>query len=498
MATQFPPGPGNRPPLDDLSALRDGPHAFLLQVARTYGPLVRYPVGPLAVYFICAPDGVKHVLQDNHRNYCKDTFQYNLLSTITGQGLLTSDGDFWLRQRRLAQPAFHRTRVAAFAPMMAAAAEGMLARWDEHAARGEPLDVAAEMMHVALQIVGKAMFSAEIGDQADELATATLTVLDHIVGRARTFGVVPEWLPTRGNRAHRRAMRVLDRAVYGTIDARRGQPSTGLGSLSTVSRPPAQDARFPKDGTAKHPERSPIGSFDGTQSKDAEDAQALDDLLAMLMAATDESTGERMSDQHLRDESMTMLIAGHETVASALAWTWQLLAEHPEAEARLHAELTDVLGGRGATMADLPKLRYTEWVFQEALRLYPPAWIITRKALADDTVCGYHVPAGALVVCSPYVTHRLADVWDEPDAFRPERFAPEAAAGRHRFAYYPFGGGPRLCIGNYFAQVEASLIIAAVAQRYRLRPVEGHPVVVEPSVTLRPKHGLMMRLERRA
>ncbi len=459
MATQFPPGPGNRPPLDDLSALRDGPHAFLLQVARTYGPLVRYPVGPLAVYFICAPDGVKHVLQDNHRNYCKDTFQYNLLSTITGQGLLTSDGDFWLRQRRLAQPAFHRTRVAAFAPMMAAAAEGMLARWDEHAARGEPLDVAAEMMHVALQIVGKAMFSAEIGDQADELATATLTVLDHIVGRARTFGVVPEWLPTRGNRAHRRAMRVLDRAVYGTIDARRTSPPAPL--LSEQER--------------------------GAQ-----------DLLAMLMAATDEPTGERMSDQHLRDESMTMLIAGHETVASALAWTWQLLAEHPEAEARLHAELEEVLGGRAATMADLPRLRYTEWVFQEALRLYPPAWIITRKALADDTVCGYHVPAGALVVCSPYVTHRLAEVWDEPDAFRPERFAPEAAAGRHRFAYYPFGGGPRLCIGNYFAQVAASLIIAAVAQRYRLRPVEGHPVVVEPGVTLRPKHGLMMRPETRA
>ena len=146
-----------------------------------------------------------------------------------------------------------------------------------------------------------------------------------------------------------------------------------------------------------------------------------------------------------------------------------------------------MLGGRGATMADLPKLRYTEWVFQEALRLYPPAWIITRKALADDTVCGYHVPAGALVVCSPYVTHRLVEVWDEPDVFRPERFSLEASAGRHRFAYYPFGGGPRLCIGNYFAQVEASLIIAAVAQRYRLRPVEGHPVVVEPGVTLRPR-----------
>ena len=209
--TPIPPGPGGRPPLSDLRALRDGPHAFLLQVARSYGPVVRYPVGPLAVYLVTGPEGVKQVLQDNHRNYCKDTFQYNLLSTITGKGLLTSDGDFWLRQRRLAQPAFHKQRVASFAPMIVEAAEKMLGRWDGHAVRGETIDVAAEMMHVALQIVGKAMFSAEIGDQADELATATLTVLDHIVRRARTFGVVPEWLPTSGNRKHKRAMRLLDR-----------------------------------------------------------------------------------------------------------------------------------------------------------------------------------------------------------------------------------------------------------------------------------------------
>ncbi len=179
-----------------------------------------------------------------------------------------------------------------------------------------------------------------------------------------------------------------------------------------------------------------------------------------------------------------------------LAWTWQLLAEHPEAEARLHAELADVLGGRGPRWPTCRSCVIPSGCFRKRCGFTRPR-IITRKALADDTVCGYHVPAGALVVCSPYVTHRLADVWDEPDAFQPERFGPEASAGRHRFAYYPFGGGPRLCIGNYFAQVEASLIIAAVAQRYRLRPVEGHPVVVEPGVTLRPKHGLMMRLEDR-
>lgn len=480
------PGPGDRPPLDELSTLRDGPHAFLLRIAQQYGPILRYPVGPpigpgFAFYLVCDPDGVKHVLQDNYKNYNKNTFQYNLLSTITGKGLLTSDGDFWLRQRRLAQPAFHKARVAGFGPLMGEAAQAMLARWDAHAAAGEPVDVAEEMMHVALQIVGKALFSAEIGGQADKLAQATLTVLDHIVHRARTFGIVPEWLPTPGNRRHKAAMRTLEGAVYETITARR-EPH---GPCS--------------QNEAERPERSRGGGPGGVEGCEAAQSiqSAPSDLLGMLMAARDPDTGEGMSDRHLRDEAMTGLIAGHETVASALAWTWHLLAENPEAEAKLHAELAEVLAGRPPTVDDLPRLPYTQAVFEEALRLYPPAWIITRKALGDDEICGYRVPAGSLVVASPYVTHRLAQFWDEPEAFRPERFLPEAAAQRHRFAFYPFGGGPRLCIGSGFAMVEAGLIIASVAQRYRPRLVPGHPVVVEPGVTLRPKHGLLVQLRGR-
>ncbi len=304
-----PPGPGSRPSLDDLRTLRDGPHAFLLQIAHQYGDVVRYPVGPLAVYLVVHPDGVKRVLQDNARNYSKDTFQYNLLSSITGRGLLTSDGDFWLRQRRLAQPAFHKQRVAGFAGLMTAYAEAMLVRWDGFAARGEPIDVAAEMMHVALQIVGKALFSIEIGDEADELAQATLVVLDHIVGRARTFGIVPQWLPTPGNLRYRRALQTLEGAVNATITSRR---------------------------------------------RDSGDAS---DLLAMLMSARDPDTGEGMTDRQLRDEMITVLIAGHETVASALAWVWYLLASDPGAEAKLHAELVAVLGGRAPEVDDLPDLR---------------------------------------------------------------------------------------------------------------------------------------------
>ena len=353
--------------------------------------------------------------------------------------------------------------------------------------RGEPVDVAAEMMHVALQIVGKAMFSAEIGDQADELATATLTVLDHIVGRARTFGVVPEWLPTSGNRKHKRAMQVLDGAVYGTIGARRVTASFDCAGQDRAGR---SMFRCYKAASLSRDIRR---RRHRAQSKDA----ALT-ISCPAMRAVDEQTGERMSDRQLRDESMTMLIAGHETVASALAWTWDLLARNPEAEAKLHEELARELGGRPPTAEDLPRLKYTEMVFQEAMRLYPPAWIISRKAQDDDEIGGYHIPKGALVVTSPYVTQRMPDLWPEPEAFRPERFSAEESTGRHRYAYYPFGGGPRLCIGNGFATTEAALIIATVAQRFTLRNLHPtRPLAVEPGVTLRPKHGLEMRIERR-
>jgi cytochrome P450 len=217
----------------------------------------------------------------------------------------------------------------------------------------------------------------------------------------------------------------------------------------------------------------------------------------MLMSARDPDTGAGMTDRQLRDEMMTLLIAGHETVASALAWAWHLLGTDPAAEAKLHAELAAALGGRTPGVDDLPNLRYTQAVFEEALRLYPPAWIITRKALADDEIGGYRVPASALVVASPYVTQRQAAFWPDPEAFDPDRFTEAHTAGRPRFAFYPFGGGPRLCIGDQFAMTEAKLIIATVAQRCRLTPAPGHPIAVEPGVTLRPKHGLLMRIEPR-
>jgi cytochrome P450 len=360
--------------------------------------------------------------------------------------VLTSDGDTWLRQRRLSQPAFHRERIAALSGQMAATTGELLERWQVYASSGQPVDVAAEMMRVALAIVGRALFSIDLSSEAGNLVEAVMVVLDHIVWRARTFGMMPGFLPTARNLRFRAALRTLDQAVYALIEERRC-------------------------GAA---------------------AQA--DLLSMLVAAQDPETGTGMSERQLRDEVITLLVAGHETVASALAWTWYLLSQNPQAEAKLQAEV-DALGGRAPT--DPAQLAYARMAFEEALRLYPPAWIITRRALADDELGGYAIPAGALVVLSPYTAHRDPAFWQEPECYDPERFSPERSAGRPCFAYFPFGGGLRLCIGNTFALLEAQVVLSQVASRYRLELMPGQSIEVEPGVTLRPKHGLQMAIKSR-
>lgn len=322
---------------------------------------------------------------------------------------------------------------------MTECAEAMVGRWDAATGGGESVDVAAEMMHVALQIVMRALFSADVGDRAAPLARATMDVLHHVMFRARTFGLIPRWLPTPGNRRAARALGVLHEAISGTIARRRA----------------------------------------GTESPD--------DLLARLMRDA------AFTDRQLRSEMMTMLIAGHETVASALAWTWHLLGTHPDIDARLHAETSvSPAKGPGPSAGSRP---YTAAVFREALRLYPPAWLITRRAHAPDVLGGFAVPAGAVVVLSPYVTQRDPAQWERPDAFEPERFLVEERAGP-RYAYFPYGGGPHLCIGSHFAALEAEVVLATVARRFRLEPAGPAPAV-DPGVTLQPKGGLTMRLRRR-
>jgi cytochrome P450 len=450
--TRAVPGPTGWPPLDELRVLRDGPHEFLRELTRRYGHAVRYPLGPVRFYLFAHPDAVQHVLVTNHRGYGKDTFQYRLLSEITSDGLLTMDGPAWLSRRRLAQPSFHRIRIAEFAPVFTLYAEALADRWHGAVRSGEPVDVAGDMMHVALQAVVKTLFGVEIGDRASALWQATLDVLHHVMFRARTLGIVPLWLPLARNRRFRRSLAVLDDAINGTIRDRRRAGTTS-------PRP--------------------------------------DDLLQRLMDAGDGHAESALTDRQLRNEMITLLIAGHETVASALTWTWHLLAAAPDADAALEDELHGVLGERLPTADDLPRLAYTRAVFDEAMRLYPPAWLITRRALANDVVEGVPVPRDALVVLSPYVTQRHLDFWDEPGAFRPERFLGPTAEERHRYAYFPFGGGPHLCIGNHFALVEATLMIATIARRYRLEAVPGRRVEVDPGVTLQPSGGLPMRVRTR-
>jgi cytochrome P450 len=420
---------------------------FFLEATRQYGPIVQFRFGSRSVYLITHPEYVKHVLQDNNRNYHK-SLAYEKTRPLLGYGLLTNEDESWRQQRRLAQPAFHRKHIGAFATTMTDAATAMVDRWDERVRSGEPFDVAHEMMRLTLTIVGLTLFSTDVSDEADRVGQALTTALAEVTRRFQALVPWREKLPSAQNRRFEAAIRTLDEVVYGMLAERR-----------------------------RHPEGTRVAG---------------DDLLGLLLRAQDEDTGERMSDKQLRDEAMTIFLAGHETTANALAWTWYVLSKHPDVQRTLHAELRTVLGGRVPTLADLPQLRYTTMVINEALRLFPPVWGIGRTALQDDEIDGYHIPAGTIVAMSPYVTHRQPDLWPNPEGFDPERWTPEQPVDRPRFAYFPFGGGPRLCIGNNFALMELQLILATVAQRVRLDLVSGHPIALDPGITLRPKHGVLM------
>jgi cytochrome P450 len=392
------------------------------------------------------PDYIKHVLQDNHRNYGKNTFAYQTLQLTLGKGLVTSDGDFWLRQRRLAQPAFHRQRIEGFATMMTQATLDMLDRWATYTDSDHGFDLAQELTRLTLRIAGETLFHIDLTDDADDVGRALSLGLAETTARLSRPLSLPLAIPTPNNRRFLTARRALDSVVYDIIaERRRTQADTG-------------------------------------------------DLLSMLMLAEDEETGERMTAQQLRDEVMTMMLAGHETTANALIWTWYLLAQHPGVEAKLAAELDAVLAGRAPVIADLPNLSYTLKVVQESMRLYPPLYSFSRSATQDDEIGGYSIPAGATVSMSPYAMHRHPDYWDDPERFDPERFRAEAVSVRHRFVYIPFAAGPRQCIGSTFALTEVQLVLATVAQHYRLRLVPDHPVEPIAAITLRPRNGVRVTL----
>ncbi len=430
--------------LRTLRELKGDPLGTLQALQRAYGDVIYSPLVNAPTYLLAHPDHVGHVLQANHRNYRRSR-NSDKLKRALGNGLLTNDGASWLKQRRLMQPAFHRKRIARFGETMTSETQKLLAEWQAEAPPGKPLDVSSEMMRLTLAIVSRTMFGATVMRDAEHLGPAVTELQEETHRRQFVLLDLPEWVPLPHLRRGRKARRTIEQAVTRIIEARR---------------------------------RSDVSEHD--------------DLLSMLMNAKDADTGEPMDDAQLRDEVRTIFLAGHETTSNALTWTWYLLARNPAAATKLRAELDQVLGGRVPTTDDITQLPYTKMVVEESMRLLPPVWAISRKAIADDEVGGYHIPAGSTIVLSQYITHRHPDSWEEPDLFDPERFTPERAKRRHRFAYFPFGGGPRICIGSNFAMLEAQLLLATIAQHYELDLVPGHPVELEPLVTLRPKYGIMM------
>ena len=440
------PGPRGHWLLGSLAPLRDDPLGFLLDSAAQFGDVARFRAFTQRGYILRHPEHIQRVLVDNHRNYNKQSRGFKVVAQFLGNGLLTSEGSFWLRQRRLMQPAFHRERLAGLSSIMNDEAQACAERLKPKARSGEEFNIAAEMMRLTLRVVSRSMLGAEISGAEETVERSMAVILAY--GMRRISNPLLDVLPARSTRRFNKAVADMDALVHGIIAARRA--------------------------------KSASPSAEG-------------DLLSMLMEARDEDTGEVMDDRQLRDEVMTMFTAGHETTANALAWTFLLLAQNPEAEARLRQELSSVLRGRAPALEDLPRLTYLSCVLKESLRIYPPAWVSSRLSIGPDEMGRFRIAPGCLILVSPYLTHRHPALWPEPERFRPERFLEPATAELPRYAYFPFGGGPRQCIGNGFALMEAQIVLAALLQRFRLELVPGRAVEPEPLITLRPRGGLWVR-----
>ncbi|MCC7438027.1 MAG: cytochrome P450 [Armatimonadetes bacterium] len=438
----LPLGPKGRPLVGVLPQMRRRPLQFMAECASTYGDALQVKIAHLHACLLSHPDLVEEVLVTHNRKFIKPQL-LKQASEVLGNGLLTSDGDFWLRQRRLAQPAFHRDRIANYAELIAAFSDQLTNRWGN----GQTMDIHEEMMGLTLQIVARALFGADVAGHTETVGRALDAALQRFTERMSLMRLLDRF-PLPRNIRFRQRQRELDGIIYGMIESRR-------------------------------------------QSKTEND-----DLLSMLLHAQD-TDGSQMSNQQLRDEVITLFLAGHETTAIALSWTWMLIAQHPEAEARLHDELDRVLGDRPPTLADVPNLRWTEMVVKESMRLYPPAWRVGREAAEDCVIGGYQIPKGMQVVASQWVIHRDPRWYPNPDAFLPQRWDGDLARQLPKFAYFPFGGGPRRCIGDEFAKMEATLILAAIARKFKLTLIPNQQIDYFPSITLRPKYGIQVRAERR-
>ena len=445
MTRHYPPGPRQIFPLSGLLSYRKGPLPFFQNLAAQFGDLSYFRLGPQEAFFLNHPDYIKDVLVTNHASFHKG-LALQRAKRLLGEGLLTSEDEVHRRQRRLAQPAFHRSRIASYAQVMTAYGSQTCTRWRD----GDTLDMSAEMMQLTLGIVGKTLFDADVVSDAQEVGEAMTVVMDLFNTITIPFFELIQKLPLPQLRRFDTAKARLDAIIYRLIEQRR---------LAGEDR---------------------------------------GDLLSMLLLAQDtEVDGGGMTDEQLRDELMTIFLAGHETTANALTWTWYLLSSNPEAEARLHEEIDRVLEGRLPDFDDVAKLKYTEMVLAESMRLYPPAWALGRLAMEDFEIGGYVVPRKSLVLMSQFVMHRDPRYFADPLKFDPDRWTTEARESRPQFSYFPFGGGPRRCIGEGFAWMEGILLIATIARQWQMRLVPNHPVVLKPVITLRPKHGMRMTVSRR-
>ncbi len=448
-ARKIPPGP--KPRLQEgLSFLLFGAPRDMVDLymdaARTFGDAVKFGFGRFTIYFFSHPDHVKHILQEKNTNYCKHPAFNNQMKDLVGDGLLTSEGEPWLRRRRLLQPTFHRQRIATFVTMMAESTATMLDRWQQYLHSGQSFDAFAEMRRVTIAIVSRVFFGTDVSTVSDELGQIITTGGEYLSHRSRHPLALPLRIPTSLNRRAVASLQRLDTIVYRIIEEhRRADSDNG-------------------------------------------------DLLSMLLAARDEETGEGLTNRQLRDEVATFLTAGYDTTAITLAWAWALLSTHPDVRRRLQEEVATVLNGRLPTFADIPKLQYTRMIVDETLRLYPAAWAIARMSINEDEVGGYYVPAKTAVIVSPYVTHRHPQFWQNPEGFDPERFSAEQSTDRPRYAYFPFGGGPRQCIGNEFSLMESTIILAMVTQRYEVNLAPGVQVLLDSAFALRPRGGVQVTL----
>ena len=491
------PGPsGWSQAFGSLRAVGKDPLRFFTELTQTHGDIVQVRFPRLLMHVVSHPDLVRHVLQERQQIYRKG-LEYELMKPLLGDGLLTSDGALWKRQRRLAQPAFHREKLSAFADLMVTRAGALADRWQREPG---PTDLHADLMQLTLMVVGEALFGAELTEDGAKVGPALTEVLRLFAHRNRSLWLlVPLWVPIPSHQRFFRNREILNGVVDRVIAARRAEGNAGRSDLLSM----LMEAR---DEVGTEPSPRPLvnaNTVPAPQQDSAGVARAPGATPLSIAQRRGEGTRGRaggtpfnqapppaMSDLQLRDECMTMLLAGHETTANLLTWTLVLLARHPDIADRLREVIDSVLHGAPPTLEDLPKLGEVERVLKESLRLYPPAWAISRILNEDDELRGFQLPAGSQVLISQYVIQRLPDLWPDPERFDPDRFLEAAEKQRPRFAYFPFGGGPRQCIGKLFAMMEAQLMLVVLLQRSRIEIDPARRIVAEPSITLRPLHGL--------